>query len=639
MKSAQKQKASYYWIVSATLLAGMIGLSACKRRQQTSPVDPGFIGPRPEISTLTLTPTPMDTPDLTLTLLAYTATATPTYTVSPTGTGTNTFSPTWDLTQTFLAYTSTRTPTWTPTATNTSTSTWTPTWTPTFTSTWTPTSTGTFTWTPTETVSANSRTYTPSYTYTPTISTTYTPTSTHMGTSTPTHTSTFTSTPTHSNTFTSTPTHTSTSTATPTHTGTSTSTFTPVALIDNFEDGDLVSLNSGTLWWGVTEGLGSSITVTNTAPGANASAQSLNATGVLVNNADWGGGKFGGWAEFGTGVLTTDELENLPAATYPHVRFYVKGNFTSTAQSGNRDIYLLVNLDDGDSYWFLLCPYITSAWTLVEFDMTNSIPALSPANPNAAHTFGTEAANIIGWGVLLRTSQTGAGAGTIAETYDISIDDLEFLTGPIAPTPLVGINWVDNVEDGDTANFHCNFPAGYIDAGGMTSFSSLSTVADGANATSTSLEASGTLEYPGASAFSGVDSTLQPLSVSAAIYKNLDFYIKAVFPPPALLFYADFSITINMDDGDTWAIDYVSQCFAGGVNGATWTQVTIDLTDTVSLAPDGAPCITKRVDSVPLHTSFALEDSNIDSISIGPWIWDAPGSEPWNMRLDELRFY
>ena len=419
-----------------------------------------------------------------------------------------------------------------------------------------------------------------------------------------------------------------------------TSTATPGPFIDDFEDGDLVSLNSSTLWGDyVDSGGGSSITVTNAAPGANASARSLNATGTLINNEVSGAG-FAGWPEFGTGVITTDELENLPAATYSSVRFYIKADFANFALWGYRNVSLKIYMDDGDVYTRLICPYISSGWNFLEFDMSLFAPQQIPPNPNPAHTWATEAgggANIIGWSIFVSSYE--AGAGSVLETFDISVDELEFLTGPIAPTPLVGTNWVDDVEDGDIVNMHCNFPGSYIDVGGLTTFSSLATVADGGNGTTMSLEASGTLDYAGATAFSVVYSALQQLSVSATTYKNLEFYIKAVFPPPAVLFYADISVTIYMDDGDQWAITYLTQCFAGGVNGATWTQVNIDLTDTVTMAPDGAACITLSVDGGNGHTSFGLETANITAISIGPWIWSALGPELWNMRMDEINVY
>jgi len=81
------------------LLPGLLWITACKRRTQTSPVDPGSVLTR--IPTDTLTPTQTPTPNLTQTFLAYTKTVTPTITGTTTRTFTGTWTPTHTVTQTF----------------------------------------------------------------------------------------------------------------------------------------------------------------------------------------------------------------------------------------------------------------------------------------------------------------------------------------------------------------------------------------------------------------------------------------------------------------------------------------------------------------------------------------------------------
>lgn len=487
-------------------------------------------------------------------------------------------------------------------------------------------------------------TITPTSTISPDVTFTSTPTPTevlsHTSTSTPTEVLSVTYSP----TVTFSPTNIIASwTYTPTYTPTATFTETTVGgpFIDDFEDGDWVSDNGPSWWSDQDAGGASTITIVNTnADSAPVLSRNLRASG-LIQNDEPDGTDFQGWVEAGVGTAG-DPLIGLIAGTHDFIHFWMKGTTLPEANT-NTDYRVRILMADGDIFELRL-DYCVSQGIWREFTADLNDFTEVAGNPNPLHTYsGDEGGNnIVGWSVMAIT--TGGTMGSASGAYDFSLDAVEFMISGIADPLPPGSPLFDDFEDSDEINSHCYDWRVNTYATDAT-INTPATISDssGGKPASEVLDMGGTMTIPaGRNANAGLNVKLN--GPSAQTYKQLRFYIKGQRLHDILWdFYDDFSMTIYMDDGDQYNFSYIDACYTAGhgtINATTWTQITIDLTDSVTLVPVPAghgsqgACLQGSGDP-----DFGSETANVTSFTIGQWSSQDPGETgPWSMQIDDLTF-
>ncbi len=216
---------------------------------------------------------------------------------------------------------------------------------------------------------------------------------------------------TYTRTYTPTATVTFTETYTPTqtHTPTLTQTFTPIpGFIDDFEDGDLVNLQSFS--WVVFTDSFSTADQQNTTPGYNGNnAHRFWGNMVMSSSTAF---TFSTWYWGYVGYLTQIDID--PTA-WTNISFYGKGSLPNQASAANQ---LFIYADNGDFFTTDIDADIGVAWALVDHDLAADF------TPDAGNVFASMAlenrlTEIYFYSFALDSVSS-------ASAFDLYIDDLRF---------------------------------------------------------------------------------------------------------------------------------------------------------------------------------------------------------------------